>query len=152
MSYYYPTIIQLVVFALVAVLSIIQGILAVVALVIGYWPSIGALIHGLIVLTYCLIIFTAHRRSTVKLLQTKWDIVFSLVLAISGIIVGIFCGMVAIGTFVLLLGWFIFECVFVGTRKISGKWNMTLYDLAEVDMTGSSMNAAPPVTQQYHYA
>lgn len=58
----------------------------------------------------------------------------------------------AIGTFVLLLGNGIFEAVYVGTRKISDKWGMTLHDLAEVDVTGSSVKQTHQMHQPQQFA
>ncbi|CAK9787254.1 hypothetical protein CC85DRAFT_285117 [Cutaneotrichosporon oleaginosum] len=147
MAYSWPSIVQLVVFGLVALLSVIQAILGIVVIVAGYWPGIGGLLYALITLGYCILIFVAHKRSHVALLTTKSDIIIASVLCVVGLIVAIFCGIVGIGTFVLLLGITIFESVYVGTRKISGKWTMTLYDLADVDVTGGSVKQTHQVHQ-----
>lgn len=52
MGYHWPSIIQLVEYGLVAVLSVVQVILSIVAITVGWWPAIGAIVHGLATLGY----------------------------------------------------------------------------------------------------
>ncbi|BEJ14318.1 hypothetical protein CspHIS471_0400850 [Cutaneotrichosporon sp. HIS471] len=164
MSYYWPSIVQLVTFGLVAIIAVIQSIFGIILIVGGWWAGIGAIIHGIITIGYCIFVFVhrwvrvnfsfvSHKRSHVALMSTKMEIILTAILCVTGLFIGIFCGFVGIGTFVLLLGWAIFEGVYVGTRKISDKWNMTLYDVAEVDVTGGAakniQNVQHPNPQQF---
>ncbi|BEI83575.1 hypothetical protein CcaverHIS002_0401790 [Cutaneotrichosporon cavernicola] len=144
MSYYWPSILQLVTFSLVAIISLVQSIFGIILIIGGYWGGIGAIIHGIITIGYCIF---------VALMSTKMEIILTAILCLSGLFIGIFCGLVGIGVFVILLGWAIFEGVYVGTRKVSGKWGMTLYDVAEVDVAGGALknnqNAQHPNPQQF---
>lgn len=105
-SYYWPSIVQLVLFALVALLSGIQAIYGIVWLVRwGYWAGIGAIIHGILTLGYSVFVYQSvlcpadlslvcHKRSHVTLVSTKFDVILSFVFGVTGLFIGIFCGLV----------------------------------------------------------